>query len=83
MLHASNHGPTPSTIFVALTDGTSFTIRDTYSETQSRAVIVRRVSAPLIRAFPLIPKQGTHCRILCFVGRYRRAVVCDCCASQV
>jgi hypothetical protein len=50
MLHAGNHGPTPSTIFVPLTDGTRFTIRDTYSETQSKAVIVRRASTFLIRA---------------------------------
>lgn len=62
MLHAGNHGPTPSTIFVPLTDGTRFTIRDTYSETQSKAVIVRRASTFLIRAssHPTIRPSLSH-----------------------
>jgi hypothetical protein len=37
-LQASNHAPNPSTISVSLADGTRFIIRNTYSDSQSKAV---------------------------------------------
>ena len=57
MFHASNHGLTPSTISVPLPDGTHFTIRDTYSESQSKAIVVR-VEHPVSWASPLILVQA-------------------------
>ena len=64
-----------------LDDGTLFPLIITYSEAQSKAVIVRgRLFYSYFRSHP---RTGTCRCILCFLGGYCRAAVCDRCTSQL
>ena len=79
-MFTTRNDPIQSTVSLPLADGTRFTVYDTYSEGQSKAVIVR--GYPLLdpRPLPFSSMIGTRRRTLRFLDRYSRAVVGDRCA---
>ena len=71
-----------NTVSSVLEDGTLFTVFDTYSKAQSKAVIVRGCFFPL-SAHPFLNPAGINRCIMHFLGCHCRAVGGDRCVFQL